>query len=345
MKKEPAKDLSTLPIDLLAADHFMPAPEQEHRFVAIYQGTPTNALSKVGRLDKKKPEVNLNDRAVISEDRLTLFIDRYSELTSTLKSSTVKLLQAGVLQLTYNNSYRQTTPETVRSVAEFTLDEYMALRGLKDRKEARKQIQSDLEVLFNLSIGWMENTGAGEKAFDMMRVCYRTSLSRGGTITMAFSPELANYLVNAYEMKLPELYWRLSDKRNPNSSPLLWKISLLKKQNRGHASEDVISIRTLLENAPDIPSFDEVQASDRAFTRRIIDPLERDLNALSSVLSWEYCNAKRTPLTKKQLERFSYAMFIECYIRIQWTRYPMLESAPSKRQATPKKGQKTPKGG
>lgn len=320
MKKKTA---ALPPVEAILSDHFMPMPDQKTRFVAIYQGTPTNTLGRISHRGLR-PEVNINDRATITKDRLTLFIDRYSELTSTLKNSTVKLLQAGVLHITTSNSYRKTTEETVIHVAEFTLDEYMRLRGLKDRKEARRQVQADLEILYSLSMGWMENTGMGEKSFDMTRVCYRAALSRSGIITMAFSPELANYLVNAYEMKLPELYWRINDKRNPNSSPLLWKISLHKKQNRGRPSEDIISVKVLLENAPDIPSYEEVQSTDRAHTRRIIEPLARDLDALSDVLSWEFCNARKAPLTPEQSQGMSYITFISLYVKFTWKQYPQL---------------------
>lgn len=289
-------------------------------FLSTYQGTPTNLLGTfTGR--GALLEINLNDQATLTRDKLTVFIDRYSELTSGLKNSTVKLLQACIMRLSAINSFRNETAETIKKEITFHINDYIELRELKDRKEARRQITADLLTLYNTSLGWVEKSGKNVRAFDMTRICSRASLERNGTIHFHFTEEMALYLVNAYEMKLPRLYWKLNDKRNPNSSPLLWKLSLQKKMNAGKAAEDIHSVRTLLDNAPAIPPYDDLPRKNEV-QRTIIEPLERDLNALTEVLHWEYCNNGGEPLSEEQLSGFDYSVFIDCYVKVRWKNYP-----------------------
>lgn len=291
-------------------------------FLSIYQGTPTNALARVGK--NSAIEVNFNDRATITQDRLTLFIENYSQLTAGLKNSTIKLLQAGVLQLTGQNTYRGTDIDRLTHQVSFTLTEFMSLRGLKDRKEARKQIREDCETLLSLTFNWEEKRGGQVEAFSMIKPLYGASLDKGGDISLYFAPEFAFYLVNAYEMKLPALYWSINDRRNPNSSQLLWNIALFKKLNFGKKSEDIISVKTLLQCAPSIPPYKSLQKGREKVREKIIDPFERDMNALNESLEWTYCAARGAPLPEGTLENLTYSVFIKLYIKVQWKEYPEL---------------------
>ena len=328
---EQKKEQISHPIAIPILDHTIAlTKENAQQYLSIYHGHPTNTINKIRSNSIKK--ININGRAEIEKDNSILFIENYEKLASELKNSTVKLLQAGILYLSSNNSYRKETQRTIKNEVLFSLTEYMELRGLKDRKEARKQVESDLETIYNLSIGWKENSTKNELNFDMMRICYRTSIDHRGNILMSFSPEIATYLVNAYELKIPKLYWKLKDKYNPNSSPLLWKISMHKKQNNQRKNENIISVRILLQNAPYIPSYQQIKEEDRMYTRRIIEPLERDLYALENTLTWEYCNSKGTPLTDKQLSNFAYPIFSKCYIKFNWKNYPQLETKKNRKK-------------
>lgn len=49
----------------------------------------------------------------------------------------------------------------------------------------------------------------------------------------------------------------------------------------------------------------------------INDKLEKALEAVSGVISWEYSNNKGRPLTERQLEISSYNVFINLYIKFE----------------------------
>lgn len=299
----------------------LPAPlEREPAFLSIYQGTAINALQKT--IKQQPDRINDNGRAEITKDSLTLFIEDWDKLTTGIKGSTIKLILAGIAQLTRQNTYKEENPERIKNAVLLNFDEYMSLRDLKDRKDARKQVKEDCDAIMRLRMSWNETDG---RIFDMLSPFYRAFLTKSGYINLSFAPEIAHYLVNAYEMKLPDLYWAIKDGKNPNSAAFLYRISLLKKINRGTKSEDIISVKTLLDNASCIPDYDTVMQNSRAVGRKIIEPFERDMNALSESIEWEYCHEKGTPLTEEELLNLSYTVFIELKVKITWKNYPLTE--------------------
>ena len=90
-------------------------------------------------------------------------------------------------------------------------------------------------------------------------------------------------------------------------------------------NSDTISVKTLLECTPELPTYDEVISGDRAIARRIIEPFERDLNELEDVLKWEYCHSNGTPLTDDEIDNFNYHIFYNLMLRIKWIDYPELQ--------------------
>ena len=62
--------------------------------------------------------------------------------------------------------------------------------------------------------------------------------------------------------------------------------------------------------------------TDRAISRRIIEPFERDMDALEDTLTWTYCHSNNTPLTDEELSSMSYDTFISLLIKIDWKQYP-----------------------
>ena len=65
-----------------------------------------------------------------------------------------------------------------------------------------------------------------------------------------------------------------------------------------------------------------MQDKGRALTRLIIEPFERDLDALEETLSWTYCHSNNTPLTDEELATLSYDVFKDLLIHTEWKDYP-----------------------
>jgi hypothetical protein len=207
-------------------------------------------------------------------------------------------------------------------VVALSLEEYMAKRGLKDKKEARKQVANDLETLFNAQISFKGKGGKGqEQDFHDMRIIDSKGI-KNGVINVTFGTAFYNLLLGYPVMPYPAQLWTLNSRRNPNSFYLLRKIAEHKNMNVGKRNEDIIAVKTLLAVAPNLPSYEEVMATGRQLDQRIIQPFERDMDALEDTLTWEYCHSKNAPLTDEELSSLSYEVFKGLNVHIHWKQYP-----------------------
>ena len=172
---------------------------------SVYQGKPTHALQRgVNKRVLATAQVNRLGRGEIEVGGATLFIEQFRQAREKLKPSAVKLFYAGVRELARKNSYKGTPIEKIQYSVSFSLSDYMKLRGIHDRREARRQVKSDCEILLSFSVKWEENRGKNTISFKMMNFFGGAELENG-IITLKFNPEFAEYLINkAFEMKLPK---------------------------------------------------------------------------------------------------------------------------------------------
>ena len=305
----------TAPAISRVAPSILPTDEREKStFSTIRQGTATNALTKIKPSTKRNTIIDtITGTATITQGNLSITIPDFTKLTG-FKTSTYQLLDALTVALTETGAKS--------SVVALSLEEYMKKRGLKDKKEARKQVADDLETLFNATISFKEKRKKGqEQDFHDIRIIDSKGI-RKGIITVSFGTVFYNILLGYPIMPYPSQFWELNSKRNPNSFYLLRKIAEHKNMNVGKKNEDIIAVKTLLAVAPNLPSYEEVMNTDRAISRRIIEPFERDMDALEDTLTWTYCHSNNTPLTDEELSSMSYDTFISLLIKIDWKQYP-----------------------
>ena len=137
-----------------------------------------------------------------------------------------------------------------------------------------------------------------------------------GNIIFSFSLDMAKYLTNAYLMQYPMELLKV-DERNPNSYHIGKKLLLHNSidNNKRKGTANILSVKSLLEVCPDIPTYEQVLATGRQLDQRIKAPFETALNSLSSFISWEYCNSKGVPLTEEQLQATDYSTFEKLFIK------------------------------
>lgn len=290
-------------------------PQEEPQlsfFDTIRQGTATNTLTKL-RADTLHTEINkITGTAIITQGDFTITIPNYTKLAG-LKTSTYQLLDTFTIILTESGAASPTV--------ELSLAEYMDKRGLKDRKEARKQLTADLDILLKTSIAWTETKSGEAYAGINITDSWVWANPKKTVIQYSFTNSFFNILLGYPVMAYPTLLQRLNNRKNPNSYYLLRKISELKNMNAGKQNEDIISVKTLLENAPYIPSYEEVMNGNRNLTDRIVKPFERDMNALEEALTWHYCYSKGE--TDEEIEETpDYSSFITYNVKISWRTYP-----------------------
>ena len=292
-----------------------PAETFTRDFSTIRQGTSTNALTKFRAITGKTATIDsVTGTATIKQGNFTLTIPNYEQLAG-LKTSTYQLLDAITVALTESGAK---SPTVI-----LPLSEYMRRRGLKDRKEAKNQAKADMEILRQASFTWEEKRGKNTNSFTFVNLADSGEIRRNGDIVFTYGNTFYNVLLGYPVMPYPSQLQTLSSKKNPNSYYFLRKIAEHKNMNIGKKNEDLIAVKTLLAVAPFIPTYEEVmQDKGRALTRLIIEPFERDLDALEETLSWTYCHSNNTPLTDEELATLSYDVFKDLLIHTEWKDYP-----------------------
>lgn len=292
----------------------------------IRQGTATNTLTKIKSTKRNTKIDPVTHAATIKQGDMVVTIPNWDKLTG-LKTSTHQLLDACTTALT-NTGWK-------RPQVAIRLSDYMQLRGLKDEKEARKQVNADLETLFNTRISFKEKRRSGKSAqnYADMRICDYKGI-KNGVIYFSFGSTFFELMKSYTVMPLQPQLFKLNSKRNPNSYYLLRRLMEHKNMNVGKENEDIISVKTLLEACKDgIPSYEEVMAGNKHVTERIIVPFERDMDALEDTLTWEYCHTKGAPLSDAELGQMDYTTFSELLILTHWKDYPDQTARLERKQA------------
>ena len=280
----------------------------------IRQGIATNKFTKIQQ--SKNSEVAYNeseDIGIITYDSLTVKLTNYHELTN-IKTSTHMLLDALTEKL------------TAQGIGEgdvtLSMDDYMRLRELSDEKAAREQVDNDLNILFHAYLSFSERRrGRGNnKDYIDVHLVESKGISKG-VIRVQFTKTFLDILGNYPVMPIPLKIFRINANKNPNAYALLRKIAEHRNMNAGKPNADIISVKTLLKAAA-LPTYEELQQSNRAVTQRIIDPFERDMNINSDSYEWEYCHKNGAPLTDEELNKFTYDVFIGLNVHIFWKQYP-----------------------
>lgn len=229
---------------------------------------------------------------------------REKPLLLDIKTSTAKLLDMLLMAITERNHFgsKDNNPQTL---AEIQLDTYCDLvYGKHDRetkKNARKKVLRDIDVLHNTSFTYKD----GDDKLNFYISGGTVSGVKNGRIFFTFSPLLIQKTLTSYQINVPLALFSLSE-RNANVYPLGKKLtshrSIDANERRGTAN--IISVAAALEACPDIAKIEAVAKTDRAYTRRIIEPLEKALDTLKAggVLdTWEFCGSKGRKLTDKEI--------------------------------------------
>ena len=331
MEKSPGLPIETF-IDSVETvrDHFLP-PVKDSEYQAMYNGKVTNKLVKTKTSDYKESQieqlklVNFNGRLEIDQGDYKVFINQYRELTQGLATTAKKLLDVFVTALTEQNEKRKSAD------IEVSLAEYMRIRGLKDEKEARKQIKRDLEAIASL---YLEITHEpSRKNWMRYQVSGGAYGIKNGIIKFRFSNEFFSLLVTYPIMPINLETFLPNENNYPNSYYFARYIQEHKNMNYHHPNADIISVRKLLDSSPHMPKYEELGKAGQ-LRKRIIDPFERDLS-IYTFFTWHYCGVKGTDLEQPE----TYEDFINANVKITFKDYPerVREIETPKRRTSKKK--------
>jgi hypothetical protein len=296
--------------------------EEIEGFYLLAQSQASNKLTRklIERM-AEPAQFDIYGNGSIAETDFRLFVKGYRELANGVNETAARLLDSLMITATRNGL------KDTRVI--LPIKEYLDMRGLKDEKEIRQQVKRDINALERISF---EYRGTGKKKGQWLKV----SISGGtvgqiknGDIVFRFNQDFFDsFKVGAkiLYMYFPREGLKGNIKENPWKYWLARKISEHKRMNIGKPNEDIISVQTLIDACPNFPTYEKVMSEDRHINRRIIEPFERDLDALSPSISWEYQSLNKSPR--------NYQEFITANIVIHWGTYPdtkKLEAGKKKR--------------
>ena len=285
-----------------------------------------NAVTHSGTMESEGVIITIDEEAI-------------QDISAQTFKALIILLTEVTKQLPRGNAITAEAVNKGRTV-KLPLSDYMDLCRVKDRKEARAQLNDAIKALYAVSLEWDESVyekpeGKSRKVkvskHHRMRITDHTITEeegnpiRNGVAEFKFSFDMAEYMSNSYIMPYPTALLSINTHLHPYSIQLGWKLCALHNMNYGNEKrQNSTTVKTLLSAAKGIPRYSELAQRGNIYNR-IIRPLDRDLAALveAGVLSsYWYFTDIGVRIEPSQLGSLSYAEFSALNIHYELMNYP-----------------------
>lgn len=258
----------------------------------------------------------------------------------TLTESDKRLLDFCIFLLTkQNDNGAKKEPDCV---VKFTVEDYADLlqkdistKPLKDK--LRRDIRNGFMRLRSTDLAITER-GSKDGVFYNIGVAQATSGKRGAVFEFEFGHQIAKHLIkNHYIAYLhPGIFAMKRGLGYALGRHLCIRYNLDNNVEKG--TNDIVSVKSLLKTFNSLPSIEELRAQgDSHWQRRIQVKLERELDELVEngvLFDWDYCKAKKEPLTDEELIFTYYEQFEAAYIWFVIVGEPDQTERRAKRAAT-----------
>lgn len=292
----------------------------------ILQGSPINAFFA---LLNKSPEFDsFNNSADFNVNNVKFKIKNFKNLH--FNNTSFRVFDYLLLKMTKLIPYNRINLVSDSDLQPFqnvrvSLADFMRSCHLSNNTKAQHQFADAINVLLATSIQWNEPVKRKRKTefiFFDSRIISAFQPVRGGFL-LHFDLKFLRYLSSfAYIMPYPTKILSIDFRRNPNSYFIVRYLLLHHNMNYFKLNSNTISIKTLLEYVPTLPSYFEVRKDkdDGHVRKRIIDPFERDLQFLKEfgiLHDWTYSS----PVSYK------YKSWIKSLISFTFVDYPNREKS------------------
>lgn len=271
-----------------------------------------NALNQSSRLNSKRDSRNL-----IGQTQVT-----FKDITALFSGASLGVTEAQLQDYILIKHASDSNHDNNRTVT-FTLKEYMDIRGLKDAKNARNTLKKSLDILTNLQISY----SGGNKSNPYNQSFGKRNIFSGydyyrGNVSITFTPEM-NAIVTQQSMPMPyhKLLLRLDPKREATSFYIFRRLLENKRMNYNQGRADRAKISNLLENCPNLPTYEEVMAGNKNVDDRIIQPFFKAVERLSEAFDYAYLTSDGHPFN--YVSGLNYGTFANGELVItSWKNYP-----------------------
>jgi hypothetical protein len=291
--------------------------ESTLNFEVIRQGPLTGWLSTLSSKGHAVDVDYVYQRVKMEHEGLTVYLENHLETSFDV----VTLQFIDMLIVEYNNMGRN------NATINISLETYMNRRGISAPNKARVQVKRILKNLSNIRLEYDLGNESRKKTklriYDM-RILSDEGTIRNSTITTKLSDDFCRLIREFKIMQFPTKLYTFNENENPHSYYLLKKLAWHKNINFNHDNADTLTVRKLIEVCPQLPSYDSIVKTGQ-IKQRIMEPFNRDMNAFSDVLTWDYYQ-DNMPISKEQAINMDYFSFIQLKIKVTWIDYPISRS-------------------
>ena len=292
-------------------------PLLTQRYLPVLNGYPTNDIMA---MNTTKLESNASNDAIFNHGSGFFTIKGFDNIYGAIGTPAKKILDTGMAYLSRINKYRS-DPDKVNPTVVIDLMDYWETQKLPvvprqmDTKEEQKKeqkrvtetikhlkrrLKTDLDNL--KKIEW-RGSGTGKNRGDFFNFSLISSYSvRDTTLTLNFDISMARYMVNAYVMQWPTSLL-LHDNRDQNGYAIGRKLAIHHSMDNNAAAGTncTLSVKSLLAEAPDIPTIEDLRAGNQRNWKRLIknpleDALNKNITIAHLIKEWKY-RAPSTDIT------------------------------------------------
>ena len=277
-------------------------------FARISQNLPMNALAsinsgKVEALDNRTHEA----RIIVSN--VTFEIEGYAG-----KISTAALMLNDMFLYKFAETGIPSLAIPLRDIAEW--------KGKStDRKSIYKlriKVLEWMNELSNISYRCKELINGKWIESGTIKISGGTAFIENGIVHWNYNQDLSTSLARLAEMDYPRELWRV----DPRTSQFYFGryIAQNYRINEGKKGRERISIRTLIEKSPNLPTYEEVMKGNRNVTDRIVKKTFSDLDELDFLF---YTVETQDGTEISNPETLDYNSFINAFIVVDYSDFPL----------------------
>lgn len=255
----------------------------------IYNSKITNALQYTNQADINKAEKTGNN--IIEKKGYKLDFGK-GEILAGFNTFVLRYLWFGDMKLTEINSKSKDAP--INDQIKFSLREFMEFAKLESISKAKEKLKNSL-ITLNARLQYSE----GKEIWKMTSIVFKSEIKKVKNNIENNKDEDYNVIVQ-YDREYIEqviksgfltefskrVIKEIDYQKCPDSLSYYRQILVNSRMNKGKSNENIVSIKSLLG--------DRALTSNSHYKREIIEPFEKNLNALAYAFSWEYIHEKKT---------------------------------------------------
>lgn len=303
------KDILSLP-DADVNEHFLDViPDKYCRTLTGGYSNFFNGINGI-RCEEGKHNIHNNLGAITypsTIDNITLVL----KLIDSLRYFTEKVKRDLNIAITEWNSTGRYYPDVTLS-----LERYMQIKGLTNKKEAIQDIKKSLDVLIHSSI-FIKKEHTKSNFSNINIPIFSSTSYRRGIIRYQFTDIFLKLLRETTSFIIVhEILFRIPINKS-TAYHLAWRLINHSRMNVNKQNEDKIPVVSLLESCPTFPREENVINN---LTNQIRKPFEKSLDYLCEIgilNEWTYCYSDNIPISDKEFNktRFFYEKFKNYHVK------------------------------